>query len=818
MDIPRELQPKIDELRASVARAQAPAERLEALLKLTEELSAVAPLECEPLLLEARELARAASDRVSEARAENTLASIAWHAGNLDAVETHARSALALARAAGDGMREASAFSMLAILYRTRTDYDRARECYQLCREVAEKAKYPRGVLSALNGLGNLAMIQGQLEEALGFYQQCLEINEELGDEFSGAAFHLNIGLVQEQLGRWEDAAGNLYRAVAMCERHGFAVLRFTALNVLGEIFLKRDKLDRAIETLKLVVDAARSKLTTQNVLRDALSNMGQAYCRRGDLAGASRRFATALELSRAAGDRREQAILLWRTAELAQIRGSLDRAQALADEALGLSRELGLKAEEGEARRVHGLIEAARGRPEAAHAAFAAALEALGGSDEGFELARARYEYGRFLLERGELRGAADMLRAAAKVFRKLGVVAEAEEAIRLLFRLEMNTDRDMALLQAVSSLSALGLEPGRFVKQCLLLLCEGLDFAGGTLLVGERAELVCGSPDLGSGLVAARCTELSVTDTMLCFPVRFQGRAIGSVYLERPTPSAVACNTIIADTVGNLLATPVRLLAQGLAETGGPAGLDFRGYAGADAGFHRALAAAARFASDGEPVLIRGEKGTGRKLLARAMHDSGPQRTRRFAVFECAAGDDEALTALLFGTEGHGGRLDDSNCGTVFLEEIGDTGPGLQARLLEWLAGQDRRPGRVRVVAASSRDLGEPAGRGEFSAELYGLLKTRELILPSLRERRQDIPGLAGFLARQSDREFNRGVSGLSAGAANRLAASDWPGNVAELQRVIEPAVLLACGPLVEIQDLPESFRKTGVSNPES
>ena len=813
-EIPRELQPKIDELRARVAGAQTPAGRLEALLLLADELNAVAPDVCDPLLLEARDLARELSDKSSEAQVESNLANNAWLANDLDAVEMHVRRALTLAREIGAGMREASALSMLGILYYTRTDYDQARECWQLCRTVAERAGYPRGVMSALNGLGALAMFHGQLEEALGCYQQCLEINAELGDDLGGATFHANIGMLQHRLGRWEDAAGNLHRAVAICERHGFAALLYTALNVLGEIFLKRDKLDRAIDTLRQVADAGRAKHTTADVMRDALSNMGQAYCRRGDLASASRAFAEALSLSRGTGDRRQQAILLWRAGELALLRGNPDRAQALADEALGFARELGLRIEEGEALRVCGLIDARRGKHDAARVAFAAALEALAGGDEGYEMARARCDYGRYLLEQGDTHTAADLLQAAAKVFHRLALVADAEEAIQLLFRLEMDHDRDTALLQAISSLSVLGLEPARFVKQCLLLLCEGLGFESGALLAEGRAELVCGNPDLARGHELARLAALAASNTTLSFPVNQQGRTIGSVYLERRVPSRAACDTVIVGTVGNLLATPARLLIQGRQETSGPDGLDLRGFAGSDARVQPMLRRAAQLAGTAQPVLIRGEKGTGRKLLARALHDSGAQCSRRFVVLQCTDTDVEILAELLFGAGGVKGRLEASDWGTVLLEDVGELGPGLQARLLDWLNGPGSKPGAVRVIASTSRALGEPAGA--LDPALCQLLGKAELVLLPLRERIADIAGLAGFLVRQSDREFNRGVAELSAGAVERLTAYDWPGNIAELQHVLERAVLLARGPQVEVEDLPEDFPKPGDTGP--
>jgi two-component system response regulator AtoC len=246
------------------------------------------------------------------------------------------------------------------------------------------------------------------------------------------------------------------------------------------------------------------------------------------------------------------------------------------------------------------------------------------------------------------------------------------------------------------------------------------------------------------------------------------------------------------------------VQLLIQTGAGTGGPAGLNFRGFTGTSAAVRAALQQAAGLAQSSAPVLIRGERGTGRKTLARAMHESGPHRTRRFVVFECAGTDDELLALLLFGAAGRPGRLDQDDIGTVFLEDIGCMSPVLQARLLDWLktvAGPDK----AGVVAACSRDLAGLVSRGEFRTELDDLLRKQELVMPPLRERREDIPGLIAFLVGQSDREFNRGVTGVSKDATERLMAGKWPGNIAELQRVIERAVLLADGPLVESDDLP-------------
>jgi DNA-binding NtrC family response regulator len=206
---------------------------------------------------------------------------------------------------------------------------------------------------------------------------------------------------------------------------------------------------------------------------------------------------------------------------------------------------------------------------------------------------------------------------------------------------------------------------------------------------------------------------------------------------------------------------------------------------------------------------VLIRGESGTGKELVARAVHYSGNRAEKPFVVVSCAALTETLLESELFGYEkgaftgANGqakGKFETADGGTIFLDEIGDISPKLQADLLRVL--QERRFYRVggnqevevdvRIIAATNKDLAEEVRQGRFREDLYYRLNVIEVRLPPLRERREDIPLLAEHFAQRISSELGKDISGVSAAALDLLIAHDWPGNVRELENVIERAIV--------------------------
>ena len=228
---------------------------------------------------------------------------------------------------------------------------------------------------------------------------------------------------------------------------------------------------------------------------------------------------------------------------------------------------------------------------------------------------------------------------------------------------------------------------------------------------------------------------------------------------------------------------------------------------------------------------VLIRGESGTGKELVARAVHCSGSRAEKPFVAVSCAALTETLLESELFGYEkgaftgANGqakGKFELADGGTIFLDEIGDISPKLQADLLRVL--QDRRFYRVgggqevevdvRIIAATNKNLAEEVQQGRFREDLYYRLNVIEIRLPALRERREDIPLLAEHFVHRISTELGKDISGISAGALKLLIAYDWPGNVRELENVIERAIVTCRNGMLEEQDFSWLQRSSGTS----
>ena len=250
----------------------------------------------------------------------------------------------------------------------------------------------------------------------------------------------------------------------------------------------------------------------------------------------------------------------------------------------------------------------------------------------------------------------------------------------------------------------------------------------------------------------------------------------------------------------------------------------------------FRALMTEVTRVAPVDSAVLIQGETGTGKEVIARVIHDASPRRNQRFVALNCAAIPGELLESELFGHERGAftgawaqtrGRFEMAHGGTLFLDEIGDMPLELQPKLLRALQEREfERLGsaqtvrvNVRVVAATNQDLGQLVSRKLFRADLFYRLNVIPLILPPLRERVQDIRPLTEFFVTKFAARLNKTIDSIPDEVVEVLKAHDWPGNIRELQNCIERAMLFSPGSVLRLPlDLKQTVTQTVKRSSES
>jgi len=251
-----------------------------------------------------------------------------------------------------------------------------------------------------------------------------------------------------------------------------------------------------------------------------------------------------------------------------------------------------------------------------------------------------------------------------------------------------------------------------------------------------------------------------------------------------------------------------------------------NFEGIVGSTPSLARVIDRIKRIADSKLTVLIVGEAGTGKELVARAIHYNSPRRSKPLRVINCAGLNENLLESELFGhvkgsftgaVTDRKGLFEAADGGTLFLDEVGDMPMPMQAKLLRALengeimpvGSNDVRHVDVRVVAATKRELAEMVAEGTFRDDLYYRLKQVMIRLPSLRERREDIPLLVEHFIAEANARHGKAVKGITAEALRRLSNHQWQGNVRELRSVVDSMVVLAEGEMLDVNDLPENVR---------
>lgn len=255
------------------------------------------------------------------------------------------------------------------------------------------------------------------------------------------------------------------------------------------------------------------------------------------------------------------------------------------------------------------------------------------------------------------------------------------------------------------------------------------------------------------------------------------------------------------------------------------------FEGVIGNSPRMHELISKLKSIAPTAATVLIQGETGTGKELVAKAIHNNSPRKNKNFVAMNCTALNENLLEDELFGHEPGSftgadrqrkGRFEHANGGTLFLDEVGDMPLALQAKLLRVLENQEvYRIGsnepikvNVRLLSATHRDLEAAVAQGKFRQDLYFRLKVVTVKLPPLRDRKEDIPLLCNAFMKEQAQRHGKKVTGIDEAVRRAMAHYDWPGNVRELRNVIESMIVQDTDGVLGMDDLPEGEGLRGIT----
>ncbi|MFB3906860.1 MAG: sigma 54-interacting transcriptional regulator [Candidatus Eisenbacteria bacterium] len=804
--------------------------------------------------------------------ARNLLGTVAFRSGNPEMAREQFESALEMARKRGDLQALSRAYGNLGNLHKLRCDWERATEHYQIAYYLGTTQGDSRSVAAAAQNLGILLTCTGRYGEARGYIDRAHKLAAEMGD----ATRVLRAQIARVQLHRFEYHTRRAFATLESClvpeqklpERESCLLqienawlhlceaepekaaavtrelrLRAEAMAPRGDIMIETLLLEFAIAARSGAWDQAEAcaaeavELAREDRARgqeeEAQKSLAIARARRGRLAEAEESLRSLSERHRMRGEWPAYARILGDQARIAcEVRGDHEAALALLQQAADLHRRMGLArgAALDEAGRAACLIHLGRG-VDALHL-----IQSLHSFDEGEEpfplLSAELTRLSDALLRSRASEGGetAEGLKAHQRIEHLLGLGAPWEKLAEILALARTALDVDTIFLAREAAkasfeiLAFAGQDPGqgRRVVAAARLGLDGGSFEG----AGARIDLEGGA----AGQIGSR----------FWIPMPLHGKK--HVLCIRRTPAAGRGPMSRAER--NYAITLAGEIARAL-ELGSPdqevaqlsSGVALADVITQDPGMLRILELIRRIGDTGLNVLLQGETGTGKKLLAHAIHRASGRRNRPFVTVDCAALPETLLEAELFGyrkgaftgaTQDRTGLLAEAAGGTVFLDEIDKSGLTVQRRFLHLLDSGEVRPVGsttylrldVRIVCATScPDLRVEVAEGRFLKDLYYRLNDISIQVPPLRERRADILLLAGCFVETFAAQTGRKIAGMTSGFRRALIAHDWPGNVRELEKAIRRAVTLADeGALLTHDLLPKEVLDTAVELPEA
>lgn len=824
-------------------------------------------------------LERAGGEGLDRQRANllSTLGTLYAARGDFRRAERLVRRALWVADGAEDELLALRLRNNLGnILWKTGR-FDPARELYTRNLAFYERTNDVWGQLFALNNLGILECSRGSWMAAREPLTRSIEVTRRLGARETEAAQRLNLGEVEEILGHWPRAQRHLERALKILEDTPDHPDRLAVLAQLASLDRKRGRSAEAEKRAREALAGAEA-VGDPDLLTHCHLQMGLIEKDRDNLEASGFHLRKALELAEQAGIRQMLARVHISLADRALRDGEPEAASRHAAEARRRVEETGDRFSLAKLLVVEARIASARDDSDEAERLFNDGVRLLEELETPYEHARSLYEWG---LRTWNVDTALRRLRRALSGFERLGAETESRRASGALERIREH-QRFAAGRGASSVLYEVGkiinstLDFQEVLNRTMDLVLERLGAERGMIVLADRLtkELdVAVVRNLGRDGrdAAAEGQELSesvvrrvietrepvlamdaLTDgrfagsesivarhilSILCVPLAIRDRIAGAIYVDHRESrhlfgpadlefllafgeqAAIAIEN--ARLFSELDASRQRLkLENESLRTEILSSHNLGSMIGKSRPIVELKQMIEKVAQSSSTVLIRGESGTGKGLVARILHSISPRRQAPFIHFNCAALPETLVESELFGHEKGAftgaagqkpGRFELANHGTIFLDEIGKVSMSVQSKLLrvveekefERVGGTRTLQADVRVIAATNLDIEDAIHRNEFREDLYYRLNILPIVLPPLRQRKEDIPYLVQHFLAKVSRDQGRAPKELDPAVLDVFYGYDWPGNIRELEAAVHRAFVLSSSDTLTTDD---------------
>ncbi len=776
-----------------------------------------------------------------------------------------------------------NSYNNLGILYWNKRMYDKAIESYTQSLRITEKAGDIAGTAHTHNNIGLVEMSRGCWDDAAAHLTESLQVSERLNNRSVLRHLYLNMGTVADQQGKWSEALSWYEKGTSMFEQVGQQPNLAVCLMNAGNLHLRMGNMEEAESRLKraLVLTERFGEPLAQAA---ALLYLGYFHKEAFHWKKALNCLKRSLEISEARGATGRLPITKSLLAEVYTAKGDMNSARRFAEEALQLSIELDDPAQIANTHLALAQLAIAEGDELVADDHFNRAIQGLSALGNKYDLGRALLEAGKWKIslwrksrKNDEFTAACSYLKDAEGIFRDLNAKRDLEHvheaSVDLVEKLSSESlapstrEDQLKTIYEVSEIINSILNLDELLNRVIDLVIHLLEAERGVLMLvdettGElkvaagrkidsttiedasqistsvlnrvanrRKPVMSGNALVDSRFSRSKSVLNHRIKSLLCVPLMIRDRVTGTIYVDsRISPHLFGKeDELFLESLANLIAVAIEnskhhreLHAErDYLRLEVKKKYHFRNLIGATEQMKNLYDLIERVAKSESNILILGETGTGKELVARAIHYSSERANKNFVTVVVSALPEPLLESELFGhkrgsftgaVSDEKGLFEDADGGTIFLDEIGDAPLAVQSKLLRVIEeGETRRVGDteqrkvdVRVICATNRRLAEDVKKGRFREDLFYRLNVISVSIPPLRERKKDIPLLAEhFLKVYRDRTGKR-LEGISKEAMSCLLDYDWPGNVRELENCIERAVVMTKSDRIDTKDL--------------